>query len=56
MPRQSAQVVGGGAALTNALAVATWWLTAGALIAVAVVLTARLRRSTASGAVRRSRS
>ncbi len=48
-PGNPLRIVGGGAALTNALAVATWWLTAGALIAVAVVLTARLRRVTSIG-------
>jgi signal transduction histidine kinase len=48
-PHNPIRIVGGGEALTNALAVATWGLTAGALIAVAVVLTFRLRRATSIG-------
>jgi len=42
-PRNPVRILGGGATLSDALAVASWSLTAGALIAVAVTLTFRLR-------------
>jgi signal transduction histidine kinase len=45
-PHNPVRIVRGGEGLTNALAAASWWLTAGALVAVAVVLTSRLRRAT----------
>jgi signal transduction histidine kinase len=44
-PHNPVRIVRGGEALTNALGAASWWLTAGALIAVAVLLTYRLRRA-----------
>ena len=53
-PRNPLRIVGGGAALGDALAVAPWSLTAGALIAVAVALTFRMR--TASAIARRTTS
>ena len=48
-PRNPLRIVGGGAALGDALAVASWSLTAGALIAVAVALTFRMRTASAIG-------
>jgi signal transduction histidine kinase len=48
-PRNPVRILGGGKALTDALATASWWLTAAALVAVAVVLTFRLRRATSIG-------
>jgi signal transduction histidine kinase len=48
-PHNPVRIVHGGEALTDVLAFASWWLTAGALIAVAVVLTSRLRRATSIG-------
>ncbi|HSS57246.1 MAG TPA: hypothetical protein VLK59_04510, partial [Solirubrobacteraceae bacterium] len=48
-PHNPLRIVASGEGLTNALAVATWSLTAGALIAVAVVLTLRLRGATSIG-------
>jgi hypothetical protein len=48
-PRNPVRVVGSGAAVSDALAVASWWLTAGALIAVAVALTFRMRTAPAIG-------
>jgi signal transduction histidine kinase len=48
-PFNPLRLVGGGGALTDALAVASFWLTPAALIAVAVVLTWRLRRATSIG-------
>ena len=45
-PRNPVRIVGGGASVGDALAVATWSLTAGALIAVAVALTFRMRTAT----------
>jgi signal transduction histidine kinase len=48
-PQNPIRIVGGDEALTNTLAAATLWLTAGALVAVAVVLSARLRRASSIG-------
>ncbi len=48
-PHNPLRIVAGGGGLTDALAAATWSLTAGALVAVAVVLTLRLRRATSIG-------
>ena len=42
-PRNPVRILGGGATVGDALAVASWSLTAGALIAVAVALTFRMR-------------
>src|SRR4051794_18683335 len=42
-PRNPVRIVGGDATVSDALAVASWSLTAGALIAVAVALTFRMR-------------
>jgi hypothetical protein len=48
-PRNPVRIVGGGAAVDDALAVASWSLTAGALIAVAVALSFRMRTAPAIG-------
>ena len=48
-PRNPVRIVGGGTALGDALAVASWSLTAGALIAVAVALTFRMATAPAIG-------
>jgi signal transduction histidine kinase len=48
-PPNPVRILGGSEALTNALSVASWWLIAGALVAVAVVLTVRLRQATTIG-------
>jgi len=48
-PRNPVRIVGGGAAVGDVLAVASWSLTAGALIAVAVALTFRMRTAPAIG-------
>ncbi len=45
-PHNPFGIVRGSEGLTNALAAASWWLTAAALVAVAVVLTFRLRQAT----------
>ena len=42
-PRNPVRILGGGASVGDALAVASWSVTAGALIAVAVALTFRMR-------------
>jgi signal transduction histidine kinase len=48
-PRNPVRIVGGGAAVGDALAVASWSLTAGALIAVAVALAFRMRTAPSIG-------
>ena len=48
-PRNPDRIVGGCAAVDDALAVASWTLTAGALIAVAVALSFRMRTAPAIG-------
>ena len=48
-PRNPVRIVEGGTAVGDALAVASWSLTAGALIAVAVALTFRMRTTPAIG-------
>jgi signal transduction histidine kinase len=48
-PRNPVRLLDGGAGLTDALAVASWGLTAGAVIIVAVLLTFRLRQATSIG-------
>jgi signal transduction histidine kinase len=45
-PHNPFRIVRGSEGLTNGLAAASWWLTAAALVAVAVVLTVRLRQAT----------
>jgi signal transduction histidine kinase len=45
-PHNPIRILRGSQALTDALAVASWWLPAAALIAVAAVLTFRLRQAT----------
>jgi signal transduction histidine kinase len=44
-PHNPLRIVSGGEGLTNALSVASWWLTSAALLAVAVTLTLRLRQA-----------
>ena len=48
-PRNPVRILGAGATVGDALAVASWSLTAGALIAVAVALTFRMRTAPAIG-------
>jgi signal transduction histidine kinase len=48
-PRNPVRILGGGATVGDALSVASWSLTAGALIAVAVALTFRMRTATSIG-------
>jgi signal transduction histidine kinase len=48
-PRNPVRILGGGATVSDALAVASWSVTAGALIAVAVALTARMRTAPSIG-------
>jgi signal transduction histidine kinase len=48
-PRNPVRILGGGATVGDVLAVASWSLTAGALIAVAVALTFRMRTAPAIG-------
>jgi signal transduction histidine kinase len=45
-PHNPVRILQGGDALTDSLGTASWWLATGALIAVAVVLTVRLRQAT----------
>ena len=48
-PRNPVRILGAGATVGDALAVASWSLTAGALIAVAVALTFRMRTASSIG-------
>ena len=48
-PRNPVRILGAGASVSDALAVASWSLTAGALIAVAVALTFRMRTAPSIG-------